>query len=527
MSSAASPPAQAEPGRLQAARVPLSDWFAHPGKLDRRDRHGVRKRIAIVGGGIAGLVAAYELERLGHGIVLFEATERLGGRIHTHRFDAAHHAELGATRIGAHHGCVRHYVDALGLATLPFTSDNPAGLYHIGGRRCRMGRPADLWAGRSAPGVMDPDALFDAIVAETLAALDADDLHALFTATRLPERLQALDRLAFTELFERRLDPHDFAIVGHATGMHHYRRVSALAGLIDTLNWGEGPFLTLVDGMDALPRALAARLRGPVLTGCPVAGIQRRGDGLTLRLAGTRPDAPADLRFDYAVVAAPAPAVAALALDPPPPTAQAAALERLPYSPSARSVALARRRRWELDDGIAGGASRTDLSIQQCWYPGDNARPGGPGEPAWCIRDPKRSETPAAFVAGYRWEQTATAFADLPASDRDAAVLRDLERLHPGIGDDIEALAHLCWDPRADLADAADIAFGAYAFFPPGERDQMQPHLARPWPEDDPRVFFAGEHLAIAHASMQGAVQTALDAVAAIAEAPRSLDRDT
>jgi monoamine oxidase len=526
MSSAASPPAQAEPGRLQAARVPLSDWFAHPGKLDRRDRHGVRKRIAIVGGGIAGLVAAYELERLGHGIVLFEAAERLGGRIHTHRFDAAHHAELGATRIGAHHGCVRHYLDALGLATRAFTSDNPAGLYHIGGLRCRMGQPAALWAGAAAAGGSDPDALYDAIVAETLATLNANDLHALFTATRLPGRLQALDRLAFTELFERRLDAHGFAIVGHATGMHHYRRVSALAGLIDTLNWGQGPFLTLVDGMDALPRALAARLRGPLLTGCPVAGIERRADGLALRLASTRPGAPTDLRFDYAVVTTPAPAAVALALDPPLPNEQAAALQRLPYSPSARSVALARRRRWELDDGIAGGASRTDLSIQQCWYPSDNARPGGPGEPAWCIRDPQLSATPAAFVAGYRWEQAATAFADLPATDRDAVVLRDLERLHPGIGNDIDALVHLCWDPRAAVADAADTAFGAYAFFPPGERDQIQPQLARPWPDDAPRVFFAGEHLAIAHASLQGAVQTALNAVAAVAEAPQPAARD-
>ena len=519
------PGSNGEQGPVPRPQPPLADWFAHPGRLDGQDAPGPRKRVAIIGGGIAGLTAAYELEQLGHAVVVFEASGRLGGRIWTHRFGDGRHAELGATRIGAHHGCVRHYINALGLETRPHVSDNPAGLYHIGGVRCRMDEPAALWADQPPAAGGDPGVLYDAVIDAVLAELDADDLHAMFTAARLPERLQALDRLAFTDLFARRLDPVSCHLVGHATGMRQYRRVSALAGLIDDFNWGTGPYETLAGGMDALPRALAARLAEPVLTGCPVVAIERQPQGLLLRIAGEPVTAPPDLHFDYAIVAAPAPAVTALRFSPALPRAQAQALARLPYSPSARSVALARRRRWEVDDGIVGGVSRTDLSIQQCWYPGDNARPGGPGEPAWCVRDPAAAEAPAAFVAGYRWESAATVFAELDAAERDAAVLRDLELLHPGIAEEIEALAHLCWDHRAPPtpglgAERSGTAFGAYAFFPPGEREHLQPQLARPWPEDGPRVFFAGEHLAIAHASLQGAVQTALSAVAGIAAAP-------
>ena len=41
---------------------------------------GRGKRVVILGGGIAGLVCAYELERAGYSVTLLEARDRLGGR---------------------------------------------------------------------------------------------------------------------------------------------------------------------------------------------------------------------------------------------------------------------------------------------------------------------------------------------------------------------------------------------------------------------------------------------------------------
>lgn len=77
------------------------------------------KKVTILGAGIAGLVAAYELERLGHQVDIIEGSPRVGGRILTHRFGSendAPYAELGAMRIPSSHQHTLHYVNEMGLS---------------------------------------------------------------------------------------------------------------------------------------------------------------------------------------------------------------------------------------------------------------------------------------------------------------------------------------------------------------------------------------------------------------------------
>ena len=56
------------------------------------------KQVAIIGGGITGLTAAFRLQQRGIPAVLFEAADRVGGVIHTVQ-EGAYLAECGPNTI--------------------------------------------------------------------------------------------------------------------------------------------------------------------------------------------------------------------------------------------------------------------------------------------------------------------------------------------------------------------------------------------------------------------------------------------
>ena len=72
-----------------------------PESKDSQTTAGRPKKVVIVGAGVAGLVAGYELKRAGHKPVILEGQQRVGGRVYTLRqpFTEGLYAEVGAMRI--------------------------------------------------------------------------------------------------------------------------------------------------------------------------------------------------------------------------------------------------------------------------------------------------------------------------------------------------------------------------------------------------------------------------------------------
>ncbi len=105
-----------------AALAPVSSQAQLFSRPLRAGRSAAPRKIIIAGAGLAGLVAAHELKRLGHGVTIIEARRRPGGRVLTLRepFDEGLYAEAGATRIHSSHDLTMKYIKAFGLSLVPF-----------------------------------------------------------------------------------------------------------------------------------------------------------------------------------------------------------------------------------------------------------------------------------------------------------------------------------------------------------------------------------------------------------------------
>lgn len=92
--------------------------FCH-GSLERQTPS---KRVIVVGAGLAGLSAAYELTQADHDVTILEARTRPGGRVLTLRepFPEGLSVEAGASRIPDHHHVTLKYAALFGVMLEPF-----------------------------------------------------------------------------------------------------------------------------------------------------------------------------------------------------------------------------------------------------------------------------------------------------------------------------------------------------------------------------------------------------------------------
>jgi monoamine oxidase len=130
-----------------AAAVVLPARVAAAGVTGARQSESGRtsapRKVLVLGAGLAGLSAGYELTRAGHDVKVLEAQERPGGRVLTLRaFDEGLYGDAGAARIPDNHEWTLRYVREFKLRLLPFYPD--AGVF----AKVRRGRRAEAdWDG--------------------------------------------------------------------------------------------------------------------------------------------------------------------------------------------------------------------------------------------------------------------------------------------------------------------------------------------------------------------------------------------
>lgn len=130
----------------------------------RRQRSGpIRRRedVVVVGAGLAGIVAAREIAKAGRSVVVLEARNRVGGRMHNYELAGGGEVDLGAEFIGPTQNHIRELVDELGVGTFPTYIEGES-VYYAGGQRTTY---SDTGPTGTAP--PDPAALADIALSVT------------------------------------------------------------------------------------------------------------------------------------------------------------------------------------------------------------------------------------------------------------------------------------------------------------------------------------------------------------------------
>jgi monoamine oxidase len=482
-------------------------WAAAPSPLPALPAdHGAGRRVIVLGAGIAGMVAAFELRRAGYAVTVLEAQPHAGGRCRTLRggdtvtelsgvtqrvgFAPDLYVNPGPARIPHHHANLLRYCRAFGIPLEPFVNDSRAALVQddaaFGGAPQTLravqanlrGLVAEVAAKGLARGAMD-------------GAVTAEELERLRDLLR---QFGALDRdLAWRGELRAGAAawPGAGAAAPEAPAPLELRQILRAEFWTYATQHAEeldqaATMLQVAGGVDRIAAAFAERLRDVVVTGAEVTRLRRTEAGARVEWRDRASGAVRAEEAAAVIVTLPAPILAGLDTDIS--AAKRAALRELPYMPAGK-LAFQAPRFWE-EQGIYGGISWTGRDITQVWYPSSG------------FHAPR-----GVLVAAYVWDEApGRRFAARDPAAREAAVRADLAALHPGVDPLLEAGVSVAW---------SEMPFqrGAWGEYTAEQRRSLYPAIHRA----EPPYLFAGEHCSWLPGWMEGAVLSAQAAVAAIA----------
>lgn len=441
---------------LALAAIPLRPAliFTQTGttKFFARQKADRPKKVIIIGAGLAGLTAGYELTRAGHEVLILEARNRAGGRVFTVREPFADnlYAECGGEWVESVHDFLLRYIDEFGLPLYrgSFVDTEDEGLKFSPRARQVHGK-----------------------LQESVKKVDP--------FARQNPSLPELDKLSFYEFLKQMGAPQDMIeqMQRSVSGLMaiNIESISALHILNEyALPESRGSF-RIAGGNDQVPRALAAQLRERIYYSRPAVKIVQDTGGVQVTFwENGRQQMISGERL---IVAAPFTAVRKIEFAPALSAEKMKVINTLAYGQILKAPLQFRERFWLKYAGEPRKSLQNSLGSV---YEASGGQAGTRG-----------------LLVAYIPDKSGMELASIPAEQRLEKVLSKVSEIHSDAPQYFEGGYVKWWqeDPWAG---------GTYAYFRPGEITTVRPTIAKL----EGRIHFAGEHTAGWQGYMNGAVES-------------------
>ena len=446
-------------------------------------------KVIVVGAGLAGLSAAYELAGAGFGIDVLEASSRPGGRVLTlhEPFADGMYAEAGAMSFTDTQTNLLQYVQQFDLPMDILPQSTGSDVCTVHRRRVVLnGTPEQLglkltpeeqklgvagiqnkYLGEGTKAIGDPTQ--PGWPSPEVAKLDQISAAEYFRQVGASEGALQLLALCLLDFYGDGLESCSaLFLLATWSLVQNYNQLYAVRG-----------------GNDLLPRAIALKLQSNLHYGCKVTRIDQTSAGVTAYFL--RAGREESLSGDYLVCAIPFPLARIIDFTPPLSDEKRELIEQLPNTSVTRVYVQTRTRFWEAHD--LTGSAQTDLPIMLIFsaYP----RPAQRG-----------------ILECYTAGENARRLAGMDVIERYEFTLRELEKVFPETGDFVEGAACRAWDADPN-------ALGAYAYYRPGQFLRFYPRLTTP----EGRIFFAGDQTTLLPGWMEGALESGIRVAGQIGQA--------